>query len=115
MSVRHQQFSDTFLQVLQSLMTKHPNSAFFQSMFTKTDNYLSSDIATGIHLDAIAGTANVMFLDDDTMYRYSNLSRDAIAEFITNDARSMDEFINTVLKSDKAKIEEIESDDSEPD
>ena len=96
-------------------MTKHPESAFFQSMFTNTDNYLSSDIATGIHLDAIAGTANVMFLDDDTMYRFSNLSRDAIAEFITDDARSMDEFINTVLKSDNAKVEEMESDEPEPD
>ena len=96
-------------------MTKHPTSAFFQSMFTNADNYLSSNIATGIHLDAIAGTANVMFLDDDPMYRYSNISRDAIAEFITDDARSMDEFINTVLKSDNATVEEIESDESDPD
>ena len=61
---------------------------FFQSIFTQTDNYVASTAADSVHVDAITGTASVLY-KDGSIYRYSNVSRRAIVKFILDDARSL--------------------------
>ena len=70
---------------------------FFQSVFTREDNYVNSTACDSIHVDAISGTASVLYKDGG-VYRYYNVSRRAIIKFILDDARSMGKFINNVLK-----------------
>ena len=64
------------------------HGAFFQSIFTNCDNYVSSTSVTSIHLDVITGTVAVLY-NNDLMYRYTNVSRRAILKFILDDARSL--------------------------
>jgi len=73
---------------------------FFQSIFTMTDNYVNSTCADSIHVDAVSGTASVLY-KDGSIYTYSNVSRRAIIKFILDDARSLGKFINNVLKADR--------------
>ena len=75
-------------------------SRFFQSIFTVTDNYVASTCADSIHVDAVAGTASVLY-KDGSIYRYTNVSRRAIIKFILDDARSLGKFINVVLKQQR--------------
>ena len=75
---------------------------FFQSIFTQSDNYVASTAADSVHVDAITGTASVLF-KDGSMYNYTNVSRRAIIKFILDDARSLGKFINVVLKQQRVK------------
>ena len=82
------------------------HGAFFQSIFTNCDNYVSSTSVTSIHLDVITGTVAVLF-NNDLMYRYTNVSRRAILKFILDDARSLGRFVNTYCKADTVKCVEL--------
>jgi len=73
---------------------------FYQSIFTCTDNYINSTAADSVHVDAISGTASVLY-KDGSIYRYTNVSRRAIIKFILDDARSLGKFINNVLKAER--------------
>ena len=73
---------------------------FFQSMFTNCDNYVNSTAACTVHVDVVNGTAAVLY-HDDSIYKYTNVSRRAIFKFIMDDARSLGKFINNVLKQDR--------------
>ena len=73
---------------------------FFQSIFTNCDNYINSTACDSIHVDAITGTASVLY-KDGSIYRYENVSRRAIIKFIMDDARSLGKFINNVLKAER--------------
>ncbi len=77
-------------------MTMSMFSRFYQSIFTCTDNYVASTAAESVHVDAITGTASVLY-KDGSIYRYENVSRRAIIKFIMDDARSLGKFINNVL------------------
>ena len=77
---------------------------FFQSIFTMTDNYVASTCADSVHVDAISGTASVLF-NDGNIYRYTNVSRRAIIKFIIDDAKSLGKFINNVLLTDRVRCE----------
>ena len=79
-------------------------NSFFQSIFTQTDNYVASTAADSVHVDAITGTASVLY-KDGSIYRYSNVSRRAIVKFILDDARSLGKFINVVLKQQRVGSE----------
>ena len=70
---------------------------FYQSVFTNCDNYVNSTACDSIHVDAMSGTASVLYKDGG-IYNYTNVSRRAIIKFIMDDARSMGKFINNVLK-----------------
>ena len=70
---------------------------FYQSVFTNCDNYVNSTACDSIYVDAIKGTASVLYKDGG-IYNYTNVSRRAIIKFILDDARSMGKFINNVLK-----------------
>ena len=76
-------------------------SRFFQSVFTNCDNYVNSTACDSIHVDAISGTASVLYKNGD-IYRYTNVSRRAIIKFIMDDARSLGKFVNTALKNVRA-------------
>ena len=73
---------------------------FFQSVFTQCDNYVPSTAVDSVHVDAISGTASVLY-KDGAIYRYTNVSRRAIVKFILDDARSLGKFINNVLKAER--------------
>ena len=73
---------------------------FFQSIFTMNDNYVASTCADSVHVDAVNGTASVLY-KDGSVYTYSNVSRRAIIKFILDDARSLGKFINNVLKAER--------------
>ena len=77
---------------------------FFQSVFTNCDNYINSTCADSVHVDAITGTASVLY-KDGSIYRYTNVSRRAIIKFIVDDARSLGKFINVVLKQQRVSSE----------
>ena len=63
-------------------------SKFYQSIFTQCDNHINSTCADSVHVDAITGTASVLY-KDGSIYRYENVSRRAIIKFIMDDARSL--------------------------
>ena len=73
---------------------------FYQSIFTQCDNHINSTAADSVHVDAITGTASVLY-KDGSIYRYTNVSRRAIIKFILDDARSLGKFINNVLKAER--------------
>ena len=75
-------------------------SKFFQSVFTQCDNYINSTACDSVHVDAITGTASVLY-KDGSIYRYTNVSRRAIIKFILDDARSLGKFVNVVLKQQR--------------
>ena len=75
---------------------------FYQSIFTNCDNYINSTAADSVHVDAITGTASVLY-KDGSIYRYENVSRRAIIKFIHDDARSLGNFINNVLLTDRVQ------------
>ena len=75
-------------------------SRFYQSIFTQCDNHINSTCADSVHVDAITGTASVLY-KDGSIYRYENVSRRAIIKFIMDDARSLGKFINNVLKAER--------------
>ena len=77
---------------------------FFQSIFTMTNNYVASTCADSVHVDAVTGTASVLF-NDGSIYRYTNVSRRAIIKFILDDARSLGKFINNVLTADRVRYQ----------
>ena len=77
---------------------------FYQSIFTNTDNYINSTAADSVHVDAITGTASVLY-KDGSIYRYENVSRRAIIKFILDPARSLGKFINVVLKQTRVDAE----------
>ena len=77
---------------------------FFQSIFTNTDNYVASTCADSIYVDALSGTASVLY-KDGSIYRYTNVSRRAIIKFMLDDARSLGKFINVVLKQKRVGSE----------
>ena len=79
-------------------------NSFFQSIFSITDNYVPSTCADSVHVDAITGTASVLY-KDGSIYRYTNVSRRAIIKFILDDARSLGKFINVVLKQQRVGSE----------
>ena len=75
-------------------------SEFYQSVFTNCDNYINSTAADTLHVDAITGTASVLY-KDGSIYCYENVSRRAIIKFILDPARSLGKFINNVLKAER--------------
>jgi len=75
-------------------------SRFFQSVFTQCDNYINSTACDSVHVDAITGTASVLY-KDGSIYRYENVSRRAIIKFILDPARSLGKFVNVVLKAQR--------------
>ena len=77
-------------------------SRFYQSIFTQCDNYINSTACDSVHVDAITGTASVLY-KDGSIYRYENVSRRAIIKFITDDARSLGKFVNNVLKCERVQ------------
>ena len=77
---------------------------FFQSIFTQSDNYVPSTCADSVHVDALSGTASVLY-KDGSIYRYTNVSRRAIIKFMLDDARSLGKFINVVLKQQRVGSE----------
>ena len=79
-------------------------SKFFQSVFTNCDNYVNSTACDSIHVDALTGTASVLYKNGD-IYRYTNVSRRAIMKFIMDDARSLGKFINNVLLTARVRCE----------
>jgi len=72
----------------------------FQSVFKLCDNFVNSTAADLIHVDAINGTAYVVYKDGGR-YLYKNVSRRAIIKFIMDDARSFGKFVNNVLKQQR--------------
>ena len=89
-----------------STLSNLMHGAFFQSIFTNCDNYVSSTAITSVHLDVITGTVAVLY-NNDLMYRYTNVSRRAILKFILDDARSLGRFVNTYCKADGVKCVEL--------
>ena len=81
-------------------------SRFFQSIFTQCDNHVNSTACDSIHVDAIAGTASVLY-KDGSLYSYKNVSRRAIIKFIMDDARSMGKFVNNVLTDKRVQVSTI--------
>ena len=79
-------------------------SRFYQSIFTQTDNYINSTACDSVHVDAITGTASVLY-KDGSIYRYENVSRRAIIKFIMDPARSLGKFVNVVLKQQRVDAE----------
>ena len=75
-------------------------SRFYQSIFTQCDNYINSTACDSVHVDAITGTASVLY-KDGSIYRYENVSRRAIIKFIMDPARSLGKFVNVVLKQQR--------------
>ena len=73
---------------------------FFQSVFTNCSNYVNSTAADSVYVDAITGTASVLY-KDGSVYRYTNVSRRAIVKFILDPARSLGKFVNVVLKQQR--------------
>ena len=73
---------------------------FYQSIFTQCDNHINSTCADSVHVDAITGTASVLY-KDGSIYRYENVSRRAIIKFIMDPARSLGKFVNVVLKAQR--------------
>ena len=71
-------------------------NAIFQSVFAMTNNHVNSTCADYVSVDAIKGTARVMF-KDGSIYNYTNVSRRAIIKFMMDDARSLGKFVNNVL------------------
>ena len=86
-------------------------SKFFQSLFTRCDNYINSTACDSIHVDALTGTARVMFKDTGSIrpqiYDYRNVSRRAIIKFIHDDARSLGKFVNNVLTQKRVQVSTI--------
>lgn len=78
----------------------------FQSIFRFTDNYINSTCADMVHVDVVNGTATIMF-KDGAMYRYTNVSRRAIAKFVMDEARSLGKFLNNVCLTRRTKCEAI--------
>ena len=99
-------YSPTSFILTMSTVSNLMHGAFFQSIFTNCDNYVSSTSVTSIHLDVITGTVAVLF-NNDLMYRYTNVSRRAILKFILDDARSLGRFVNTYCKADGVKCVEL--------
>ncbi len=64
---------------------------------------INSTCADGVHVDALSGTAVVVF-KDGREYRYENVSRRAIIKFIMDDARSLGKFINNVLMQERVQV-----------
>ena len=82
-------------------------NAFFQSILSaSTCNFVNSTAADYVSVDAINGTARVMF-KDGSIYKYTNVSRRAIVKFIADDARSMGKFINNVLMQQRVACKSI--------
>ena len=79
-------------------------SRFYQSIFTQCDNYINSTACDSVHVDAITGTASVLY-KDGSIYRYENVSRRAIIKFILDPARSLGKFVNVVLKQQRVDAE----------
>ena len=86
-------------------------SKFFQSIFTNSNNYIASTACDSVHVDALTGTARVMFKDQGSIrpqiYDYKNVSRRAIMKFIADDARSMGKFVNNVLTQPRVQVSTI--------
>jgi len=72
-------------------------------MFKLCDNFVNSTAADVVHVDAINGTAYVVYKDGGR-YLYKNVSRRAIIKFILDDARSFGKFINNVLKQQRVAV-----------
>lgn len=79
---------------------------FFQSIFTQCSNYVASTACDSVHVDAISGTASVMYKNGD-IYRYTNVSRRGIIKFMMDDARSLGKFVNNVLLTDRVKCDAV--------
>ena len=79
---------------------------FFQSIFTQCDNYVNSTACDSVHVDAISGTASVLFKNGD-LYSYKNVSRRAIIKFMMDDARSLGKFVNNVLLTNRANSQYV--------
>ena len=84
------------------MFSLHGNT--FQSIFPCTaSNYVASTCADMVHVDAINGTAQVMF-KDGSVYQYTNVSRRAIVLFINDKARSFGKFVNNVLSAQRVGV-----------
>ena len=70
---------------------------FYQSVFPNTNTYVNSTACDSVHVDAVSGTASVLY-KDGSIYSYTNVSRRAIIKFILDPARSLGKFVNVVLK-----------------
>ena len=81
-------------------------NALFQSIFAGASNHINSTAANYVSVDALNGTARVMFKDGN-IYEYTNVSRRAIVKFIHDDARSLGKFINNVLMQQRVACKSI--------
>ena len=81
-------------------------ASFFQSCFPGVGDYVNSTACDYVSVDAIDGTARVMYKDRKgvQIYNYSNVSRRAIMKFIADDARSLGKFVNNVLTQSRVKV-----------
>ena len=83
---------------------------FFQSVFPTLSEYVPSTCCDSISVDALDGTARVMFKDSKgkvQVYDYKNVSRRAIFKFIHDDARSLGKFVNNVLTQKRVQVSTI--------
>ena len=96
----------TSFTLIMSTLSNLMHGAFFQSIFSNCDNYVSSTAITSVHLDVITGTVADLY-NNDLMDRYTNVSRRAILKFILDDARSLGRFVNTYCKADGVKCVEL--------
>ena len=79
---------------------------FYQSIFTNCDNYVNSTACDSIHVDAISGTASVMYKNGD-IYSYTNVSRRDIIKFMIDKSKSLGKFVNNVLLTDRVKCVDV--------
>ena len=79
---------------------------FYQSIFTQCDNYVNSTCCDSVHVDAISGTASVLYKNGD-LYRYNNVSRRDIIKFMMDKSKSLGKFVNNVLLADRVDAQYI--------
>ena len=85
---------------------------FFQSLFSNTTSYVPSTAVRSLYVDPIRGTATAMYIKDDMnngIYKYTNVSRRAIAKFLLDDARSLGKFLNYVCQAARTKCTAIDN------
>ena len=78
-------------------------TSFFQSVFSQSTNYVGSTCADYVSVNALTGTATVMF-NNGGIYTYKGVSRRAILLFMADSARSFGKFVNNVLSASRVEV-----------
>ena len=75
-------------------------------MFNKTVLTRSSSCVDAITVDAINGTAVVLY-KNGSVYDYTNVSRRSILNFIMNECASLGFFVNNILKDSRVAVTQL--------